>query len=302
MSSTTISAACSLRRGPLQLGWLLLYAALVLAMIGWPLQALLHERTPLLAVALSGGFLATVGAALRWWPAPGLALVWDDAYVSGSRLRALDRCAAFALHLTGRQGDRHFGVGVLVSLLLILLVLGAALASGFVPEWPPRWRGPLLIGYAFVLAPAVHLLLLWRTAALLLGPEDEAAATTATEVHTPVFVGAHEGWDEAAPVVADTASSDPAALGLALLNATAAGQIAQALALLEAGADANIAPGPNDRDQRSALCIAATLSDLSLLRALIAHGANPDLAVNGITALHAATRDSLHERPDAVTP
>lgn len=288
------------RRSPLQLGWLLLYAALVLAMIGWPLQALLHERTPLLAVALSAGFLATVGAALRWWPAPGLALVWDDAYVSGSRLRALDRCAAFALHLTGRQGDRHFGVGVLVSLLLILLVLGAALASGFVPEWPPRWRGPLLIGYAFVLAPAVHLLLLWRTAALLLGPEDEAAATTATEVHAPVFVGAHEGWDEPAPVVADTASSDPAALGLALLNATAAGQIAQALALLEAGADANIAPGPNDRDQRSALCIAATLSDLSLLRALIAHGANPDLAVNGITALHAATRDSLHGRPDAV--
>lgn len=288
------------RRSPLQLGWLLLYAALVLAMIGWPLQALLHERTPLLAVALSAGFLATVGAALRWWPAPGLALVWDDAYVSGSRLRALDRCAAFALHLTGRQGDRHFGVGVLVSLLLILLVLGAAPASGFVPEWPPRWRGPLLIGYAFVLAPAVHLLLLWRTAALLLGPEDEAAATTATEVHAPVFVGAHEGWDEPAPVVADTASSDPAALGLALLNATAAGQIAQALSLLEAGADANIAPGPNDRDQRSALCIAATLSDLSLLRALIAHGANPDLAVNGITALHAATRDSLHGRPDAV--
>ena len=102
-----------LRRGPLQLGWLLLYAALVLAMIGWPLQALLHERTPLLAMTLSAGFLATVGAALRWWPAPGLALVWDDAYVSGSRLRALYRCAAFALHLTGRQCDRPCGFGVL---------------------------------------------------------------------------------------------------------------------------------------------------------------------------------------------
>lgn len=293
-------AGLVLRRGPVQLGWLLLYALLVLGLIGWPLQQLLHAHTPLLALALSAGFLISIGAALRLWPAPGLALVWDDAHVSGRAPQAFDRCAAFALHLTGRQGDRHFGVGVLVALLLVLLVLGAALASGFVPEWPPRWQQPARVGYAFVLAPAVHLLLLWRTAALLLGPDDEAPASEAPVVADGgVPEGTRDLWDEPAGA-ATPAAVDPADRGLALLNAAAAGQTAQALALLEAGADANVAPGPNDRDQRSPLCIAATLSDLSLLRALIAHGADPNLAVGGISALHAATRDSLHGRPDAV--
>lgn len=286
------------RRGSVALCGLLLYAAIVLAMIGWPLHEVLQSRTPMLALVLSGGFLVAIGAALRLWPAPGLALVWDDAYEGRGLLRALDRSTVFALHLTGQQGDRHFGAGVLVALGWIALVLGAAALSGFTPLLPPAWRQPGWIAYALLLAPWVHVLTLWRTAALLIVADDEVGTAPATTMTAPVFIGAHDAiGDPATDAAADTTPLDQ---GLALLNAAAAGQIPQALALLDAGADANAAPGPNDRDQRSALCIAATLSDLGLLRALIAHGADPSLAVNGITALHAATRDSLHGRPDAV--
>lgn len=285
-----------LRRGPLVLPWLLLYALIVLLLIGWPLREILQARTPMLALLLSGGFLVAIAAALRLWPTPGLMMVWDDAHESGRRAQALDRGAAFALHLTGQQGDRHFGAGVLVALAWIALVLGAVLVSGLVPVLPATLHLPAWIGYAVLLSPLVHVFTLWRTAALLIAPEDSAPAPAVETIAAPVFIGAH------APVAAtDTATVvDPAELGLALLNAVAAERVEDALALLEQGASANAAPGPNDRDQRSALCIAATWSDLTLLRALITRGADPNLAVNGVTALHAATRDSLHGRPDAV--
>lgn len=285
------------RRGMLALGWLLLYAVVVLALIGWPLHLVLQDRTPMLALALSGGFLVTIGAALRLWPAPGLALVWDDAYDGGGLMRAIDRSTLFALHLTGQQGDRHFGAGVLVALSWITLVLGAIVLSGYVHLLPAGWREPGLALYALVLAPLAHLLMLWRTAALLIVTEEDSPTSRPEPMAAPIFVGAHDANEAEGAASTD---QTPIERDLALLGAVSTGQIAQAITLLEAGADANVAPGPNDRDQRSALCIAATLSDLGLLRALIARGADPNLAVNGITALHAATRDSLHGRPDAV--
>lgn len=283
-----------LRRGPLALLGLLVYALLVLLLVGWPLREILEARTPLLALWLSGGFLVAIGSALRLWPAPGLAMIWDDAHDDGP-LRALDRAGAFALHLTGQQGDRHFGAGVLVALCWIALVLGAVLVSGAVPLLSPHQHLPGWLIYALLLSPLAHLFATWRTAALLIVPETPAPTPVADTPPAPVFVGAHDAT-ATDPAVADT----PPDLGLALLNAAGAGRIDEALGLLDAGADANAAPGPNDRDQRSALCIAATLSDLRLLRALIARGAQPNLAVHGVTALHAATRDSLHGRPDAV--
>lgn len=285
-----------LRRGPLVLLGLLPYALIVVLLIGWPLREILHARTPMLALFLSAGFLVAIAAALRLWPTPGLMMVWDDAHEGGSRMQALDRGAAFALHLTGQQGDRHFGAGVLVALAWIAMVLGAALVSGLVPVLPAHLHVSAWSAYAALLLPLVHVFTSWRTATLLIAPEEAAPAPATETVAAPIFIGAH------APIAAtDTASIiDPTELGLALLNAVAAERVDEAHALLARGASADAAPGPNDRDQRSALCIAATWSDLTLLRALIAHGADPNLAVNGVTALHAATRDSLHGRPDAV--
>lgn len=285
-----------LRRGPLMLAWLLPYALVVLLLVAWPLREILQARTPMLALALSGGLLVAIGMVLRLWPAPGLMMIWDDAYEDDGGARALYRGTQFALHLTGQQGDRHFGAGVLVALSWILLVLGAVVVSGLLPVLPAQHGQIAWAIYAALLAPLVHLVATSRTAMLLIVPEAPASRRVAATLSAPIFAGGHDS------VVAAEAEAQeaPRDLGLALLDAATAGHIDDALALLDAGADANAAPGPNDRDQRSALCIAATLSDLSLLRALIARGANPNLVVNGVTALHAATRDSLHGRPDAV--
>jgi len=87
----------------------------------------------------------------------------------------------------------------------------------------------------------------------------------------------------------------------ALYDAARSGHSARALALLKAGADPHALPPANARDQRSLLALAAVLSDPGLLRALIARGVDPNQTHAGMSALIAATRDSWHGRPDAVT-
>ena len=59
-------------------------------------------------------------------------------------------------------------------------------------------------------------------------------------------------------------------------------------------------PAADTRDQRSLPMLAAVLSDLRLLRALIAAGVDLNLVQGGLTPLLAAVRDSYHGRPDAV--
>src|SRR5690606_21394619 len=84
------------------------------------------------------------------------------------------------------------------------------------------------------------------------------------------------------------------------LAAARAGRVDQALALLEAGADAHGLPLEDERDQRPLAVLAAVLPDLRLLRALIAAGVDVNAAHGGLTPLLAATRDSWHGRPEAV--
>ena len=86
----------------------------------------------------------------------------------------------------------------------------------------------------------------------------------------------------------------------ALFAAARAGRVERALELLDAGADPRALPS-DPRDQRSLATLAAVLPDLRLLRALIAHGIDLNYAHAGMTPLLAATRDSWHGRPDAVT-
>ena len=296
------------RRGPVLLLILVAYGLLVGLLVAWPLHALLQARTPMLAIGLSAGLLITIFAALRWWPAFGLVMLLDDAWYvlagHASPVQALHQVFAYSMRSTGRTGDHHFGSGVLVALLMIALVLGGIALSGVLSWLPLSLRNEALVLFAVVIAPLVHLLVIWRAATLLPVEEEVASAVQSTLTFDPPGFGIEHAavdWDNVhATEPAAATPTPPLERNLALLNAVSAGNLAQAKALLEAGADANVAPGPNDRDQRGALCSAATLSDLSMLRTLIAHGANPNLAVNGITALHAATRDSLHGRADAV--
>jgi ankyrin repeat protein len=105
--------------------------------------------------------------------------------------------------------------------------------------------------------------------------------------------------------VADTSNAthpqlSPAALNQALLDAARSGNVDEALALLDGGADPDALPAAGARDQRSALVLAALLPDTRLLRALIARGAQVNRAHADVTALLAATRDSYHGRAEAV--
>jgi len=101
------------------------------------------------------------------------------------------------------------------------------------------------------------------------------------------------------PPAFDLAQDDD--LTTALYTAARSGDNARALELLNAGADPHALPPGDARDQRSLLALAAVLPELDLLRALIAHGLNPNQTHAGMSALIAATRDSWHGRADAVT-
>lgn len=282
-----------LKRTPLTVLGLGCFVSMALVLVGWPLLEIMQTRSPQSVLWLSVGLLISIGFALRYWAIPGLLLILDEAYDHGT-LRALGRADAFAAQRAGFQGDHHFGVRVALALAWIALSLGTAWASGLIPGFLVGHRLIVWAVLTIALMPALHAFTVWSTT--LLWAQDE---TTDDAVPEHASTEADEASDSQDEAVSKTERT-PVDRNLALLDAIAAGCIDQALNWVEQGADANVAPGPNDRDQRSALCMAATLSDLRLLRALIARGADPNRQANGMSALHAATRDSLHGRPDAV--
>jgi ankyrin repeat protein len=287
--------ALMLRRGLLLLISVALYAAWVAIVIGTPALRLLNHGSMLNAVLLSLGFLLALVALIRLWPVFGLCLLWDDAYPESARgswiVTASRRIVSFAWHLTGDVHEHSFGSGILVTFALLLLIVPALSIAGLCGTLPSELHDAAVWVYALVCCPLAHLLVIWRTERLLLSDEDgePVDADSAHADAAPAAVAAVP-----APLV------DHAERDATLLNAAASGNVAQALALLADGADPNVLPGRNDRDQRSPLMSAVCHSDLGLLRALIERGANPNLVVGGVTPLLLACRDTLVGRPDAV--
>ena len=103
------------------------------------------------------------------------------------------------------------------------------------------------------------------------------------------------------PVGLASPAGDASSVEERLYTAAVAGDVETALALLEAGADPHALPAPDDRDQRTLAMLAAVLPDLRLLRALIRAGVDLNCMQSGLTPLLAATRDSWHGRPEAIT-
>ncbi len=297
-----------LRRGSLLLVWVALYASWVAIVIGTPALRLINEGNALNAVLLSLGFLLALLALIRLWPVFGLCLLWDDAYPesgSGSWIvAAFRRIASFAWHLTGEVHEHSFGSGITVAFALLLLIFPALSIAGLCGTLPSELRDAAIWIYALVLCPLAHLLVFWRTERLLLGDDEIEAMQQTDAVDTaPKSDGAVLPTNSENGSTAAAARANAPALGerdTTLLNAAASGNITQALELLNRGADPNVLPGRNDRDQRSPLMSAVGQSDLRLLRALIERGANPDLAVNGVTPLLLACRDTLVGRAEAV--
>jgi len=278
------------RRGSAFLVLAAAYALVVVLLVGTPLVWLAREATPLNAFGVSLGVALAVAALWRIWPAFGLVFVWDDAYPddgggAGSWLVATQRrTLAFAAHLT-RERDPYFARGLPVALAVFVMVAGAMGLAGLAGMLPSELRVGALWLYALVACPVAAFIVARAAERLLL--EDAAEAEAEREA-------------EAGPEPLAVPAAEPAARDAQLARAAASGQVALALALLEAGARADRLPASDERDQRSLLMHAACASDLRLLRALIERGAGVNQAVGGLTPLLAATRDSHQGRPEAV--
>ncbi|MBE1160211.1 ankyrin repeat domain-containing protein [Dyella acidiphila] len=288
-----------LRRGTAHLTMFTCYVALVFLLIAWPMLRLTQQPTLGASLLLAAALVVALAVLWRLWPAFALVFVWDDAYPAhdkheGSSLfTATARSLTFGRHLSREE---HFFSHFLPSALALVILSFAGIAlSGLYVVLPTEMRTAALVLYAVVVLPLGCLVVANRTLRVMLcesrRPRRKDAERAEPEATIPV----------APPQLSEqerTAGTPEQAQ--ALLAATRQGDIARALALIEAGADPNTAPLPGDRDQRPVLMLAALLPDPQLLRALIVKGADVNRASGGLSALLAATRDSWHGRADAV--
>lgn len=291
-----------LRRGTAHLTLFTCYVALVFLFIAWPMLRLTQQPTLGASLILAAALVVALAVLWRLWPTFALVFVWDDAYPAhdkheGSSLfTATARSITFGRHLSREE---HFFSHFLPSALSLLILSFAAIAlSGLYVVLPSEMRTAAIVLYAVVILPLGCLVIANRTLRVMLseGRRPKRRESARNEKIDPVM---------AAPAPAPELSEQERTAGTpeqaqALLAATRNGDIARALALVEAGADPNTAPLAGDRDQRPVLMLAALLPDPHLLRALIAKGADVNRASGGLTALLAATRDSWHGRADAV--
>src|SRR5688572_18159821 len=239
--------------------------ALVALLVAWPLAALRDSGSLGAAIGLSVVSGVCLLGFWRTWP------LWHALERDGGDWRVHSR----SLGEVEIGTWRGLGVAVLIAAVLTVLLLLA---------WPQllapntRW---LVAGALAVLSPLVHWLL-QRTAPPSPLSFDDALLDD-------------DDFD-AEPSALDTIDD----LEAALYAAAGSGRIDQALALLDAGADAHALPPAGSRDQRTLPMLAAILPDLRLLRALIGRGVDLNAAHAGMAPLLAATRDSWHGRPEAV--
>jgi ankyrin repeat protein len=259
--------------------------ALALALLGWPLARLFASGALGAVLLLSGGAALLLFLLWRTWPAPALVFLWDEAVAQGT-MRAPARCLSMARDLLLRRetGAR----GWLVASALLLLCAGA-LALAWAPLWPAAsLRGWAALGYALVLAPLASWTAIEATARELLEDPDAVVAEPDPALPQADLPAANAGA---------SAAGDPATR---LYAAARAGRVDEALALLDAGADPHALPDPQGKDQRTLPVLAALLSDLRLLRALIGAGIDLNPRRAALSPLLGATRDSWHGRPEAV--
>ncbi|HEY3519472.1 MAG TPA: ankyrin repeat domain-containing protein [Rhodanobacteraceae bacterium] len=298
-----------LRRGAIHLILFAAYAAIVFALVAWPLLALSAAPSLAATLGLCAALVAALALLWRLWPVFGLVFLWDDAFPSEPEhswiSTAFARSIAFAWHLTGAQ-EHFFSRFLPAGVAYLALAFGALALTGVGSVLPDELRTAALFLYAVVLLPLCTLIAANRTLRALLCEtwrerrtrhDDEVPPASNAPVepsHAPVAPSTDLVETSSAPTLS------PAALNQSLLDNSRAGNVDVALQLLEAGADPDALPAPGARDQRSALLLAALLPDTRLLRALISRGAQVDRAHCDVTALLAATRDSYHGRSEAV--
>ncbi|WP_199100133.1 ankyrin repeat domain-containing protein [Dyella sp. ASV21] len=291
-----------LRRGAAYLVMLTGYVVLVFALVAWPMLKLNQAPTLGGALLLAGALVVALAALWRVWPSFGLVYVWDDAYPAQSDgswiFTATARSIAFGRHLS--REERFFTHFLPAAFSLLVLAFVAIALTGLYGVLPSELRTAALVIYGVVLMPLGSLVIANRTLRALLCEGRRPLRQPSAGVVEPVVRAAPSAPKQAPQLSEQERTAGTPEQAQALLAATRDGDIERALALVEAGADPNTAPAPGDRDQRPVLTLAALPSDLRLLRALIAKGADVNRVSGGLTPLLAATRDSWHGRAEAV--
>ncbi|HET6631816.1 MAG TPA: ankyrin repeat domain-containing protein [Rhodanobacteraceae bacterium] len=264
------------------------FCACVWLLTALPLAAL--AQAPSLGGSLLLSVALVLALAVLWRTWPLFALLFAG-HACGRPAAALRAVVRHGLRLTG-EPEVLFGRGLPAAACLLVLALAALSLAGLTPLLPTAWLLPATLGYALVLAPA-GLLLLRACAAVerrggARGPLGQRLAPPAASTPAP------------RNFTLEPEETRPGAREAALVEAARNGECDRALALLAAGADADARPAPGERDRRSALVLATLLPDTRLLRALIARGADLRGGQDALPPLLAATRDSVHGRPEAV--
>ncbi|MGE7139443.1 ankyrin repeat domain-containing protein [Luteibacter sp. NPDC031894] len=291
-----------LRRGAAHVVMFTAYTFVVFVLVAWPLLKLTQAPSLGAALLLAATLVVALAALWRVWPAFGLVFVWDDAYPEQSGdgswiFTAMARSISFGRHLSAEE--RFFSHFLPASLGLLVLAFSAVALSGLYGVLPAETRIAALGVYALVLLPLGCMVIANRTLRALLCDRRGHIRTARAEPRRETSTIADEPVRAPIPVL-DSAESQPGVRERALLAAAREGDIARAVALVEAGAHPDTTADPGERDQRPVLTLAALSPDTRLLRALIGKGAQVNRAHNGITALLAASRDSWHGRPEAV--
>jgi uncharacterized protein len=243
--------------------WCLAYGLTALFLY-WPLQSLRYSGALISALWLSTAVALLILIYWRHWPWLALAEQGSDRV---SKWLALDS-APQAYSLTPG----------LITTLLWFFVMLLGLSFGINNFFPENLFLPLL-GLHFLSSVALH----WR-------------------LHTIEITSVRKVLDE--PVLTSASvliNEKPSTLEpISLYAAARRNQVDAALTAIQNGADVKALPDKNDVDQRSLPMLAVLLSDLRLLRELIARGVDINHAHLGLTPLLTATRDSWHGRPEAV--
>jgi ankyrin repeat protein len=272
------------------------YTALGIVLVAYPLHWLRSDASLGVALSISAAAVLALLALWRIWPAFGLAGM-DARYrrAPASRGWGLQQKLTQAWKLTA-DNEIFFGHGLLASLALFALTQVALAASELGVPIASSARTAMLAVCVVLVLPLTWIVV-QRAAVALSIDIRRSRGERVPHVDAPA-PPAHES----APPPAEQAlvafgSGD---LDAMLLRCVRAGQTQLALSALEHGADPNSAPPADDRDQRSALVLAALNPDIRLLRGFIARGANLQRVHAGLPMLIAATRDSREGRPDAV--
>lgn len=249
------------------------------AVIAWPLQRFLRQPEIETVLVLSGVAGLPLLAAWSGWHSFALASR------EGGNLRAL--CKA-SRSQAGNDEARGLAIAVLVQAIVF---------AGLLLAWPAALlaeslRISLLVGHA-LLAPLAHAVIA-RLGADRVERRSSPRAAAPVPVSAPIPTPSQMLSPESASTL-DLTDTE------ALYVAVHEGRSEHALALIEAGADVHALPEADARDQRTLAMLATVLPDLRLLRVLIENGADLNHVHGALTPLLAATRDSWHGRPDAVT-